>query len=308
MTAWKQYHVPASVDEALHLLTGYHGRARVVAGGTDLLLELRHGHRPPVEALIDITHIEELGQIAAMQDGSVIVGAGVTHTQVTKSTLLAQQATCLAESCGVIGGPQIRNVGTLGGNVAHALPAGDGTTALVALDASVEIIRGGRREWVNILEMFTGPGKSLLDSTHDLLLNFRFKLAGPGEGSAFKRIMRPQGVALPILGCAVWIQLTDTRLIKNARVVLAPVAPTPMRIKPVEESLQGASVDESNLEVVLDRAAEVARQAIKPRTSKYRATSSYRSEVAGTLLRQALQLAIRRAKTGEAVPEGIGLQ
>src|SRR4030095_10435782 len=120
-------------------------------------------------------------------------------------------ATCLIESCGVVGGPQVRNVATLGGNVAHALPAGDGTTSLVALDAEAEIIHLGNRKWLPIRELFLGPGQSLLDSSRDLLLRFRFKACADGEASAFKRIMRPQGVALPVLGCAVSVRLDSTR-------------------------------------------------------------------------------------------------
>src|SRR5690349_24015076 len=127
MAGWKHYHTPHSIEEALELLREYAGSARVVGGGTDLLLELQHGHRPPQEALIDITRIPSMTQIAQSGDSEATIGAGVTHTQIVESALLADRATCLVESCGVVGGPQVRNVGTLGGNVAHALPAGDGT-------------------------------------------------------------------------------------------------------------------------------------------------------------------------------------
>ena len=99
--------------------------ARVVAGGTDLLLELQQGRRPRVAALVDVTRIPEMSRIETARD-DVYIGAAVTHTAIVASALLAKRATCLVESCGVIGGPQVRNVATLGGNVAHALPAGDG--------------------------------------------------------------------------------------------------------------------------------------------------------------------------------------
>src|SRR5688500_8195558 len=122
MAGWKHYHTPTSVDEALNLLTRYAGNARIVAGGTDLLLELQHGHRQPLEALVDITRIPDLAHITQIDDSEVIIGAGATHTQIVCADLLASRATCLVESCGVVGGPQVRNVGTLGGNVAHALP------------------------------------------------------------------------------------------------------------------------------------------------------------------------------------------
>jgi carbon-monoxide dehydrogenase medium subunit len=308
MTTWNHYHTPASVDEALKLLSDYDGQARVVGGGTDLLLDMQQGHHPPVEALVDVTRIEGLAQIR-QNDDKVTIGAGVTHTQIVESDTLVAGATCLVESCGVVGGPQVRNVGTLGGNVAHALPAADGTTSLVALDAQVEIAQGGERRWVHILEMFKGPGQSLIDSTRDLLLNFRFRLCAPGEATAFKRIMRPQGVALPVLGCAVWVRLNDGQTIDDTRVCISPVAPTPVRVSPIEEILRGASVgDENALQATLDTACETARGELHPRTSKYRATAEYRIEMADTLLRRALKLAVTRAQTGEAVPEGVGLQ
>ncbi|HLA44218.1 MAG TPA: FAD binding domain-containing protein, partial [Aggregatilineales bacterium] len=144
MKLWEKYHTPGTIDEALEILTSYAGAARVVAGGTDLLVEMRDGEHEPFPALVDITSVLELRNIEQEND-SAILGAGVTHTQIVKSALLSSRATCLVESCGVVGGPQVRNVATLGGNVAHALPAADGTTSLVALDAKVDIVKDGKR-------------------------------------------------------------------------------------------------------------------------------------------------------------------
>jgi carbon-monoxide dehydrogenase medium subunit len=308
MTGWKHYHSPSSVEEALALLAQYGGGARVIAGGTDLLLELMHGQRPPVEALVDVTRIPEMAGISRDGD-TATVGGAVTHNQIVQSALMADRATCLVESCGVVGGPQVRNVGTLGGNVAHALPAGDGTTSLVALNADVEYIRDGVRQLSPILETFTGPGKSVINPTRDLLIRFRFKLAGPGEGTAFKRIMRPQGVALPVLGCAIWVRVTPDALIDAARVTVAPVAPTPVLLAETSALLVGRSVaDQAGIDALVEEAAEAVVGEISPRTSKYRATAAYRIDMADVLIRRTLPLAIQRARTGEAVPEGVGLQ
>lgn len=303
MRLWNQYYLPSTIDEALELLTQYAGQARVVAGGTDFLVELREGKHPFQEALIDITSIPELTEIKT-QDNTAIVGAGVTHTQIVKSSVLAAQVTCLVESCGVVGGPQVRNVGTLGGNVAHALPAGDGTTSLVALDAEAEVVLGGERQWLPILDMFKGPGQSVLDPTRDMLLRFRFSLCGDSEATAFKRIMRPQGVALPILGCAVWVRLDEARQsYESARICLAPVGPTPCRATEVEAALIG----QSSTNEIIENAVSVAHQALQPRTSKYRATADYRHEMIAVLLRRTLTLAVERATSGQATPEGVGI-
>lgn len=303
MKLWERYYTPTSIDEALTLLAQYDGAARIVAGGTDLLVEMRDGHHDPYPALVDVTTIRELCSIDATEE-AVLLGAGVTHTQIVKSEVLAARATCLVESCGVVGGPQVRNVGTLGGNVAHALPAGDGTTSLVALDAEVDIIKDGKAQRVPILDMFLGPGQSLIDSRRDLLVRFHFKLVAAREGSAFKRIMRPQGVALPVLGCAVWVRLDESgENYQDARICLAPVGPVPQRASAVEQAIIGHPTNESTVE----QAIEAALTAIQLRTSKYRATADYRREMIAVLLRRSLPLAANRARSGKAVPEGIGI-
>ncbi|MCB9437664.1 MAG: xanthine dehydrogenase family protein subunit M [Anaerolineales bacterium] len=301
MRLWNDYHTPTSIEEALQLLAHYQGRARLVAGGTDLLVEIREGRHAPQDALVDVTHIPEMTTHHQEADGTIWLGAAVTHSHIVQSALLTQAATCLVESCGVVGGPQVRNVGTIGGNVAHALPAGDGTTSLVALDATARVVLDGQEQWVPIEQMFKGPGQSLLDPTRDILIGFRFKASGTHEASAFKRIMRPQGVALPILGCAVWVRLTDGQ-IADARISIAPIGPTPARATVVEEALRGQPANPASIE----QAIAVANEALHPRTSKYRATAPYRQEMIAVLLRRTLPLAIDRARTGQAIPEGIG--
>ena len=303
MRLWNHYHTPKTPDEAHAILARYDGQARVIAGGTDLLIDMRADADHEVqEALVDITAIPELCDIAIDGDTAAI-GAGVTHTQIVKSPELQGRATSLVEGCGVVGGPQVRNVATLGGNVAHALPAGDGTTSLVALDAEAEVIKDGQRQWLPIRELFVGPGKSLLDSTRDILLRFRFTLTREREATAFNRIMRPQGVALPVMGCSVWIRLTEDRSrYESTRVCLAPVAPTPTRIDVVESALAGAPIGDETIDNAITR----ARDTLNPRTSKYRATADYRREMIEVLLRRTLTTATERARTGISTPQGVG--
>lgn len=306
MDYYKSYHSPASLDEAVRLLAHYNGSARVIAGGTDLLIDLQHqGHSEQLEALVDITRIEELNTLS-FTSKKCYVGATVTHSRLARSCELEQKATCLVESCGVIGGPQIRNVATLGGNVIHALPAGDGTVSLITLNASVEVAwHDGQREWLNIQDVYAGPGISAIDSTKDVLVQFAFNLCGKRQGTAFKRIMRPQGVALPVLGCAVWVQLDETaRVYDDIRICIAPVAPTPIRAKDVENALRGQSISETSLE----SAIQIAMDSLEPRTSKYRATSEYRREMIASLLKRVIPLAVHRACTDQSTAQGIGLE
>ncbi|MFN8376290.1 MAG: FAD binding domain-containing protein [Anaerolineae bacterium] len=307
MSLWKTYYTPQNVDEALALLAQHQGEARIIAGGTDLMIDLQHSaHAEPAAAMVDITQVKEM--IGILEQGeSCQVGAAVTHTSIVKSALLEARATCLVESCGVVGGPQVRNVGTLGGNVAHALPAGDGTTSLMALDAQGLVAWGdgtGRQEWLPLPALFKGAGVSALDHHRDILVAFRFKLCGEGEGTAFKRIMRPQGVALPILGCAVWVRLNEARThYEDVRICVSPVAPKPVLATEVQTALRGQAVGQDSIEL----AVKVAHETLHPRASAYRATAEYRQHMIETLLRQTLPLASQRAKTGEAHAEGVGM-
>ncbi|MBI2975821.1 MAG: FAD binding domain-containing protein [Chloroflexi bacterium] len=306
MTLWEHYHLPVTVDEALTRLAQYSGAARVVAGGTDLLLELQQGHRPPVAALVDINRVPEMRAIGE-RDGWVYVGAGVTHTAIVASPLLTRTATCLVESCGVIGGPQVRNVATLGGNVAHALPAGDGTISLVALDAEAEVAGPSGRSWRPMAALFKGPGQSAVDCTRELIVQFRFRPAAPGEVTAFKRIMRPQGVALPILGMAVWLRSAvasgEAPVVEDVRIAVGPAGPTPLRAVKTEALLKGRRLDED----ALSQTAPTLASEVLLRTSPHRATSEYRRELLGALLERVLKLAAYRAQTGNIQPEGLGL-
>jgi CO/xanthine dehydrogenase FAD-binding subunit len=301
MKLWSHYHIPHTVDEALALLAQYDGQAQVIAGGTDLLLDIQQGNHPPVEALIDITKIKELTDIAS-NSNELTLGAGVTHNAIVAYPEIRSRATCMAESCGVVGGPQVRNVATIGGNVAHALPAADGTLSLVALRAQAEVASPEGRTWYDINDLFLGPGKSRIDTTRQLLTRFRFRLAQSGEASAFNRIMRPQGVALPILGCAVWVKLDKSlERFEDVSIALGPVRPTPTRVTGVETSLRGQSNDAETIR----QAALMARESLSPRTSKYRATAEYRTEMIELLVRESLSIAVKRARTGEAVPQGV---
>jgi carbon-monoxide dehydrogenase medium subunit len=297
MPLWSEYHLPLSVDEAVGLLARYDGRARVVAGGTDLILDLQQGNEHPVAALVDVTRIVGLKEIRE-ENGFITIGAGVTHNQIVESALLQHKATALVEASYVVGGPQVRNVATIGGNVAHALPAADGTTALNALDAEVEVASFSGRRWIPFTALFLGPGKSLVDSTRDVLVALRFKATQNDEASAFSRIMRPQGVALPMMNFSAKVRLLGDR-IEEVALAVAPVAPTPFRCKQTEAFITGKPATAESGEA----AVAVLLSECKPRTSPHRATAEYRKEVLPVLLRRTLSKAIERAKTGEVVPE-----
>ena len=289
MAYWNQYFTPGSVKEAVDILTRFGGNAMVIGGGTDLLLEIQQGHRPPVEALVDSTLIEGLDSIEE-KDGYIVIGAGIKHAQIVADPRVQARGTCLAESCGVIGGPQVRNVGTLAGNVAHALPAGDGAISMLALGGEVEVADGAGTTWMPMANTFIGPGKSSIDSSRALLTRLRFKPTGKNEGSAFRRIMRPQGVALPIIGIAVRVAV-DGAAIASARVAIGPAGPTPFLAEKTMAFLAGKPAREATCRDAVNTALNEARL----RTSRHRASAEYRVEMIKSELPRTLMTAIERS-------------
>ncbi|HMK09870.1 MAG TPA: FAD binding domain-containing protein, partial [Anaerolineales bacterium] len=228
MTDWQTYLQPHRVEEALAALDRAGGQARLVAGGTDLLLDIQQGRHPPVDVLVDVSGIEEMRAVE-IGDGFAVIGAAVPHAVILEHSVLRRRATALTEACGLIGGPQVRIVATLGGNVAHALPAADGTIALLALDAQAELASLGKREWQPLAALFAGPGRTTFDRSRQVLVRFRVPLAGPAEASAFQRVMRPQGVAIAILNMGCWLRLVPDGRIESIRLACGPSGPTPRR-------------------------------------------------------------------------------
>ena len=295
MSRWQAYYTPHTIDEALAALVRHEGRAQIIAGGTDLILDIQQENHAAPEALVDVTAIVGLNEIWEAE-GWVYLGAATTHAQIEASDLVRTHGTALTESCGVVGGPQVRNVGTLGGNVAHALPAADGTIGLLALGAEVQVCTltadGLACAWQPLLAIFAGPGKNNL-AANQMLAAFRFPILQPRQASAFDRIMRPQGVALPILGLAAKLTLDEALVrVVAATIAIGPAGPIPFRATAAEQVLIGAAQIDAD---VIEAAVAAAQAQAQLRTSKHRATQEYRHEMVAVLLRRVLGKAVARA-------------
>lgn len=289
MSIWNQYHLAHTILDALSVLQDSPNSARLIAGGTDLLLDIQQGRHSPVDILVDITHIPELNCLEIRQD-SLFVGAAVPLNRIAASPLVRQHAEALVEACSLIGGPQVRNTATLGGNVAHALPAGDGTIALVALDAQVEIAGPGGLRRAPILDLFQGPGINTLDPRLEMLVGFYLPKSGPNQGSAFARVMRPQGVAIAILNLCGWVH-RDGERIADVRISIGPAGPTPQRSPGAEEILRGKIFSSQ----ILHEAANGLLAGARLRTSPHRSTAEYRKHVSEVLLAEVVEKAWERA-------------
>jgi CO/xanthine dehydrogenase FAD-binding subunit len=286
---WQHYHTAESVADALQALAGAQGTVRVVAGGSDLLLELKQGRVPCVDALVDVTAVAEMTAIEQRQD-RLFIGAAVPLSRVVQSERVGRHAAALVDACSLIGGPQVRNVATLGGNVAHALPAADGAIALLALDAFAEIaVWGAPRRELGLSELYRGPGESALDARRELLVGFYLRLVEGGQGSAFKRVMRPQGVALPVLNLACWLERADDR-IASVCIAMGPAGRVPTRCRAAEQALTGMPFTQ---EAIAAAQAALLTE-VHLRTSPHRATAEYRAHLSGVLLEDVLACAWQR--------------
>jgi xanthine dehydrogenase FAD-binding subunit len=292
MPLWKNYHLARNPQDALEIMAAAQrdGRtANLIAGGTDLLLDIQQGRHAPVDTLVDVTAVQEMTVLEIRQE-RLYIGAAVPLNRIVADALVLQHAEALHEACRLIGGPQVRNTATLGGNVGHALPAGDGTIALLALDAQAEVAGMEGRRLVPIETLFLGPGKSALVPSEELLVGFSLPLRRPGHASVHRRVMRPQGVAIAILNMAAWLEREGDK-IRQARISVGPAGPVPFRARGAEAALRGQAYTPE----IVAAAHEALLAEARFRTSQHRATAEYRRHIAGVLLEETLDAAWQRA-------------
>ncbi len=288
MRLWQNYLRPACLQEALQALNSSPGPVCAIAGGTDLMLDLQQGRHACVHTLVDLASLPELNELKVLGD-ALFIGAAIPLSRLYASELVQENAQALVEACRLIGGPQVRNVATLGGNVAHALPAADGTIALMCLDVQVELASLTGKRQVPLASLFLGPGRSILQETKELVVGFRVPLRRPGQASAFRRVMRIQGIALPILNLSTWVE-GDAERIVRVRIAAGPSGPVPHRLAQTEAFLQGKTMSRE----VVEAAIPVLLAEASFRTSPNRATGDYRRHLVGVLLQDTLESAWQR--------------
>jgi xanthine dehydrogenase FAD-binding subunit len=290
MNLWQEYKRPTSLGEAIQALMTATGPVMPIAGGTDLLLDLKQGRQPHVHTLVDLTSVPEMTALEERGD-ELFIGAAVPVNRIALDPLVARHAQALVEACDLIAGPQVRNTATLGGNVAHALPAADGTMALTALDAQAEIAGKSGSRRMSLTSLFLGPGKSAIKKDEELIVGFYLPRIKKGQASCFKRIMRPQGVALPILNCTVWLE-REKDTVRDVHIAVGPGGATPFRATQAEMSMKGQLFDDKSI----NRTIEAMIEHVQFRTSARRATAEYRRHIVIGLFRDTLETAWDRAE------------
>jgi carbon-monoxide dehydrogenase medium subunit len=289
MNLWQEYLRPTNLSQALKAFAEASGPVLPIAGGTDLLLDLEQGRHSPVHTLVDVMSIEEMTALE-VRGKELFIGAAVPVNRIVLDPLAGAHAQALVEACNLIAGPQVRNVATLGGNVAHALPAADGTIALLALNAQAEVAGFTSTRRVPFQELFFGPGKSALKHGQELLVGFYLPLSTQHQASCFKRIMRPQGVALPIINVAIWLERTDD-VIRQIRIAVGPGGPTPWSGTEAERALIGKPLNHETLSAAL----QALLNQVGFRSSARRASADYRGHIVTGLFRDVLETAWERA-------------
>ena len=270
---WVDYRKPKTLSEALDLLHHAEGKGRVIAGGTDLVLQLKRGkHR--AELLVDITDIAGLKHIHD-DDDYIRIGAGVTHAEVAKTTSIQREAKALVEGCAQVGSPQIQNIATLVGNVVNAQPAADGAIPLMALEAQLKVVSKEGERWLSMEEAYRGVGASAVDPNREIVTDVRFRKLGEWSETGFFRMASRKTLALPILnGAVVLIFYPSSNRIKEARIAIGPVAEKPFRSRRAEAILESGK---ASPDMILE-ASRIASEEANPRTS-FRGSALYRKEM-----------------------------
>ncbi len=277
---WTEYINAASIAQVTQILAEKGPAARIVAGGTDLILELERGaqagavveQRRDIETIIDISRIAGLDDISLGKDGDIHLGALVTHNHCAASKLIREKAYPLARAAWEVGAPQIRNRGTVAGNLITASPANDTITPLMALDASVTLqsIRGSRQ--VKLRDFYAGVRKTVIQPD-EMLVEISFKGLDANQKGTFVKVALRRAQAISVINLAIVLTL-NANTVKQAAITLGAVAPTIIHAAEAETYLEGKPLSDE----VIARAAELARDAAKP-ISDIRSSADYRREM-----------------------------
>jgi CO/xanthine dehydrogenase FAD-binding subunit len=281
------YTAPTSVEEAVRALSGASGSAKVLSGGTDLLVQLRSG-RLKADLIVDTKKIPGISGIREA-DGGFVIGAATSGAQIGEHERLGAAWPGVVEAANLIGSTQIQGRATLAGNLCNASPAADSVPALIAAGATCVVAGSNGRREVPVESIATGPGRTSL-KPDEFIVEFHLPKRPPRSSDAYLRFIPRTEMDIAVVGAGVNLTLDAAGVITEARLVLGAVAPTAVIVADAATALKGRKLDEAAL-AGLDKAA---RAACKPIDDK-RGTIAYRVKVAGVLARRAATIAYKRA-------------
>lgn len=282
------YH-PHSLEEALECLARDPEATKVVAGGTDLYLQVRE-KQVDAKFMVDLSHIPEL-HFFRDEAGGTTLGPTLTFAELMQNQTLCRRFPGLVEAAGRIGSPQVRNRGTVGGNIGRASPAGDCSVALLSLGAEVTLRSLKEQRTVPLSEFFTGPG-SHIGRPEEVITEIRLPAWAGRSGCSFIKLGKRKALILAIAAVAAYVELDEKSRVRLARVALGSLAPTPRRSFSAEAALEGQP---ASMEAFVE-AGQAALADIDP-IDDLRASADYRREVTPVLVRRALSMAAECARS-----------
>ena len=283
-----QYLAAKTIDEAVDAHAKANGSARFLAGGTDLLVQIKSGIRKP-NLVIDIKKIVELNSIKEISENEFVIGASVSGANLNRNPKFAKLWPGVLEAFRLIGSEQIQGRASLGGNLCNGSPAGDSVPALIAAGCKAVIAGPGERKEIPIENFHLGPGKTILENGQ-MLVALKFPKRNNNSADAYLRMTPRTEMDIAVVGCGVNISI-ENGVCTNARVSLGAVAPKPLLINEASDILVGSSLDEDTLEKV----SKICRDSCNPIDDK-RGTIDYRTKVAGVLFKRATLLAADRIR------------
>ncbi len=289
-----EYQRPTSLDEAVGLLTARGDRAKVLTGGTDILVQLREGMRE-ADLVVDIKKIPELTRVSYTPQGGLLLGAAVPCSKIYGDEKIAAAYPALVDSARIIGGWQIQSRASIGGNLCNSSPAADSIPSLIACGVQCHLAGPDGKRTVSVAEFCTAPGRNVL-KRGELLVALEFPAPDKLVSSAYQRFIPRNEMDIAVVGAASWVKLAaGGDRIEQARIGLAAVAPTPVLAKAASDWLAGQPVTEATFA----QAGELARQSAKPISDK-RGTAEYRTHLVGVLVKRTLAIAVERAKQAKS--------
>ena len=287
---WIDYQNPSSVDEAVKILAGSGGKARALAGGTDLIVQLRvKDPRVDANTVVNVKGIPELNELSYSPSAGLTIGAAVPCYQIYNNDDVIKHYPALIDSASLIGGTQIQGRASLGGNLCNAAPSGDSIPNLVAHNATAKIIGPNGTREIPVEEVCTGPRQTSI-AADELLISINFPSNDSGFGANYIRFIPRNEMDIAVAGAGVSVNI-ENGTFTAGRVCLASVAPTPILVEEAGQALVGQPVGDA----AIQKAADAAKEAAKP-ISDMRGTAEYRKHLCEVLTRRALNTAVERAQ------------
>lgn len=285
----EQYYNAATVEEAVNLLLAHPG-ARVISGGSDVLIKIREGKFAGT-SLVCIRDIEEIKGIKKTDSGDIYIGAGTTFSHVTNDPVIQECIPVLGEAVDQVGGPQVRNIGTIGGNVCNGAVSADSAPTLFSLNALLHLADGKGGRVVPIHEFYLGPGRVDL-KPGEILTHIEIpKEEYEGYHGHYVKYSMRNAMDIATLSCSV-VSLTDSenQVLKDVRITFGVAAPVPYRCRKTEEALKGMAIGEE----LYQKVEELVREEINPRDS-WRASKAFRLQIGGEIAKRALKRTVELA-------------